>query len=233
MGWSGPLVHLHPRKTAMQRSPSIPLHIAAWAAVFALAACGDDVENPVESNPNEVITTVTLSFVPEGGGDAVQAQFRDPDGQGGEDPAVTGVTLAVGVTYTMTPEFLNELETPAEDITIEIFDERNEHQTFMVGDVVEGPATNVTTGALVRHAYDDQDDFGIPVGLENTVEALAIGDGTFSFGLRHMPLVNNQPQKGPGLADLVAAGGGFSSEDAATSLPGSWDAVVDFPLTVE
>lgn len=162
----------------------------------------------------------------------MQAQFRDADGDGGESPEINGVTLVDGTTYTMDVEFLNELETPPEDITPEIFTERDEHQTFTVGDIVEGPATSVTSGALIRHDYADQDTFGIPIGLTNTIEALTTGSGTFSFGLRHMPLINGEPQKRAGLAAEVADGGGFSSITSATTLPGSWDVVVDLPLTV-
>jgi hypothetical protein len=160
-------------------------------------------------------------------------ELRDADGDGGAPPTITGVTLAAGTTYEMSPRFVNELEDPPENITPEIFDERDEHQVFVVGEVVEGPATDVTQGALVRHEYVDFDSLGYPVGLENRVEALTPGMGTFSVGLRHLPLVNEQPQKGPGLAEVVREGGGFDAENSGTMLPGTWDAVIDLPLTVE
>lgn len=209
------------------------LALSALTCSLGLMACGGDVENPTEENPNEVITTVNLRFAPMGGGSTEQAQFRDADGDGGQTPMITGVTLSVGTTYTTTVEFLNELENPPEDITPEIFDERDEHQTFFVGELVEGPATSVTAGALVRHTYADMDTNGLPIGLTFTIEALQAGTSAFSFGLRHMPLVNQQPQKRPNLASEVATGGGFSSDASATSLPGSWDVVVDIPLTVQ
>lgn len=164
----------------------------------------------------------------------LQAQFRDPDGPGGQNPTSTPVTLQNGVTYTVTVEFLNELEDPPEDVTPEIFNERDEHQIFFVGDVVEGPATDVDAAdALIRHAYADLDRLGNPVGLQNTIEALRPGFGTFSVGLRHMPLVNEQPQKAAGLVDIVRTGGGFDAMNQETLLPGSWDVVVDLSLTVE
>ncbi len=205
----------------------------ALVLAYGGSGCGDDVENPIETNPNEVITTVTLTFAPASGGTNPQAQFRDADGPGGADPIIAGTTLTVGETYTLTVEFLNELEDPPEDITPEIFDERDEHQTFLVGERVEGPATTVSTDALIRHAYADTDTLGLPIGLTNTVEALAVGATTISFGLRHMPLINQLPQKRAGLEDEVAQAGGFDSDNAALALPGSWDVVVDLPITVE
>lgn len=197
------------------------------------SACGDDLETPIEENPNEVITTVTLTFMPQGGGGEVKAGFQDPDGDGGAAPTISGARLAAGTTYTVTVEFRNELANPTEDVTPEILEEQDEHQIFIVGDTVEGPATNVTVGALIRHRYLDMDSMDLPIGLQNSVEALTAGTGSFSLGLRHMPLINGQAQKVPGLADVVRAGGGFSSENSGTTLPGSWDVVIDVPLTVE
>lgn len=209
------------------------IQVPGLVLLAAGLACGDDVENPIETNPNEVITTVTLTFMPGSGGANLQAQFRDADGPGGANPVVTGVTLIQGETYDMTVEFLNELETPPEDITPEIFAERDEHQTFLVGDRVEGPATTVTTDALIRHEYADTDTLGLPIGLTNIIEALDTGTTVISFGLRHMPLVNQLPQKRADLEDEVAQAGGFDSENSALPLPGSWDVVVDLPLTVD
>jgi hypothetical protein len=186
------------------------------------AACGDDGEvDPGEDN--EVITTVTLDFAPMGGGAVVSASFRDDDGDGGAAPTIDPVALTAGTTYTLSVRFLNELETPAEEITEEVEDESDQHQVFLTGSAVIGPATANTTGPLT-HTYADTDANGNPIGLDNTIVAAA-GTGDLTVTLRHMPPVNDVEQKVAGLADDVKTGG-------IASLPGNTDVSVDFDVTV-
>ena len=217
---------------SLQIRPS--LFLSAIVVPALCVSCGDDVENPIEANPNEVMTTVNIFFEGPNDQDPLQAQFRDADGPGGSDPSITGVTLQNGETYSVSVEFFNELSNPIENVTPEIFNERDEHQVFFVGDAVEGPATSVdSASALIRHSYADVDGLNLPIGLESTIEALRTGSSTFSVGLRHMPLINELPQKRAGLADEVRDAGGFDALNQASGLPGSWDVVVDIPFEVE
>lgn len=200
------------------------LSIAIFASSLCLAACGGDDDGGGGGNENEVITTVALDFAPEGGGDAVTAVFNDPDGDGGEAPTVDPVVLANGVTYTMTVAFENRLEDPAEDITVEVADESDEHQIFFTGSAVDGPAS-AQPGAPLTHSYADEDAAGLPVGLENTIDAAA-GSGDLTVTLRHLPRLNDAASKLDDLAQQV-------SDDGFGSIGGSTDAQVDFPVTVE
>ena len=85
---------------------------------------------------------------------------------------------------------------------------------------------------LVTHAYADvESDYGenavgddLPVGLTNTITTTDAGMGEFSVMLRHLPDVNDAPQKEAGLAEEFADGG-----DPA----GATDVDVTFDLTVE
>lgn len=174
-----------------------------------LGACSDGDNG---SNQEELITTVTLAFTPTGGGAPITASFRDPDGDGGEPPTVDPVNLPAS-TYVLTVRFLNELETPAEDITLEVADEADEHQVFFTG-----------TAPLV-HSYEDMDLRGLPIGLTNRMVASA-GTGTLTVTLRHLPPVNDTPVKTATLADTAKTMG-------IAALPGESDANVNFMVTVQ
>lgn len=197
------------------------------ATSLCLAACGgddDDTGDDGGGNENEVITTVTLDFAPQGGGDAVTFEWNDPDGDGGAGPTVDPINLADGTTYTLAVGFENRLEDPPEIITQEVMDESDQHQVFFTGSAVSGPASDAQ-GAPMTQTYGDQDVNGFPVGLENTVVAAA-GTGQLTVTLRHMPPVNDTPVKTGALGQTVIASG-------LEGLPGSTDAQVNFDVTVE
>ena len=169
------------------------------------------------------MTTVILSFAPQSGGDAVQFSWADPEADG--SPVIDAITLTEGETYTVSIQILNELEDPAEDVTIELRDELDEHQFFFTGDAVSSPA-NESDAAIMSQEYADMDSNGDPVGLTNTIVATAAGTGAMNIMLRHMPPVNGSPVKTSGLAELVKNG------DTA-SLPGNVDIEISFDVTVQ
>lgn len=189
--------------------------------LISFAACGEDASGP--GNEEEVISRVELVMAPMGGGATVTAVFDDPDGDGGEPPTIDAITLTMGVTYATSVRFLNALETPAEDITVEVRDEGAEHQVFFTGTAVTGPASD-RPGAALTHAYTDTDVNGLPVGLENTLVA-APGTGELTVTLRHLPPVNDQAVKTAALAGDVRVSG-------FTALPGATDAQVTFPVAI-
>lgn len=201
------------------------IHNALCATtLIGLVACGSDVTDPDGGNEEEQITTVTLTFTPDTG-PTVEAKWNDPDGEGGAAPTADDITLTVGSTYTVTLRFLNELETPAENITAEIEEEDDEHQVFFTGSVVEGPAAT-NAGASLLHSYGDMDAGGLAVGLTNTVVARSAGNGTLTVTLRHLPEMSGAPQKVASLASDVASGG-------IDSIAGDSDVSVNFAVTVQ
>ncbi len=202
----------------MRCAPTFSLILVA----ATLAACDAGNDDP-DGNEGEVITTVTLTFTPAGGGAAIVAAFDDPDGDGGEPPTVDPVDLVDGASYALTVTFANGLEDPPEDITAEVADEAEQHQVFFTGTAVTGPASE-QPGAPLAHAYDDQDGNGLPIGLASTIAA-ATGSGALIVTLRHMPPVNGAAVKTATSAADVAAGG-FAAIGGAT------DAQVTFVVTV-
>lgn len=159
----------------------------------------------------ELITTVEL-LLTGASGDEQLFVWSDPELDG--DPEVDPLVLGEGV-YGIRVFFLNEAEDPAEDITVEVADESDEHQVFYTG-----------AEALLDYVYEDEDDNGDPVGLLGTLTTLGPGEGALTVTLRHLPPQNDQVVKGPGLAEVVA-------ESGFAAIGGDTDASVTFPVTVE
>lgn len=179
---------------------------------IGLLAC-TDVENPDQDVEGEVITTVTLTWTDADGG-VVQATWADPEDDG--DPVVDDVVLAADQSYALTVAFENELAVPAEDVTLEIQDEGDEHQIFFTGTAVDD--------AVVTVDYADQDGEGLPIGLDNDAQTSDAGEGTLTVTLRHLPPQGGVPQKTEGLAASYAQG---------DAIPGETDVQVTFDLRVE
>ncbi len=162
---------------------SIKLLAFLFIATLVFTGCSDDdvPELPDLINEEEVITTMTITLTPVGGGTAVTLQTRDLDGDGPNAPVVTmGSVLAENTTYTGSIVLLNETETPAEDITEEIEEEDEEHQFFFVA-----------TGVNGTFAYTDTDENGNPVGLNFTLTTTTASTGSLTFILKHEPTKPN------------------------------------------
>lgn len=189
------------------------------SGITLLVACGG---NGTNTNPPEFISRVTLTFTPLGGTPIV-ASFDDPDGDGGDPPTIDPIDLVDGTDYTLTVDFLNALEDPPEDITLEVRDEADEHQVFLTGTGVVGPASDQASAPLV-HTYLDMDINGLPVGLTNAISASS-GTGMLTVTLRHLPPIDDAPTKTADVAAQVKAGG-------FAAIAGESDAQVTFLVTV-
>ncbi len=133
------------------------------ASLLIFAGCSEDdpTQPPDGPGDEEVITTVTLTLTPQGGGNQVIAQWQDLDGDGGNAPTIGSMTLNAGATYDGSITLLNEQESPAENVTEEIEDEDDEHQFYYtpMGGIANSVTVNIT----------DQDGNGLPIGLSYTV----------------------------------------------------------------
>ena len=160
------------------------LTLALIVSTLFIGCSKDDDPQPV--NEEEVITTLTVTLKPAGGGAEVILQSRDLDGDGPDEPVITTGNLAAGITYNGKIVLLNETENPAEDITEEVEEESVEHQFFYT---IGGGLDATTT-------YEDFDGDGNPLGTEFSLDAGNVGNGTLTFTLRHEPMKPNA-----GLAD--------------------------------
>lgn len=193
-------------------------------STFLLAACADVEDAHDHAHEHELITTVVLTFTPLAGGTPLTFRWADPEGDG--SPEIDDISLADADDYDLSISFLDEQEDPAEDLSAEIADEADEHQVFLTGTGVEGPATPENAAAIVAHAYADEDADGRPLGLQSTIATRGVGSGTLVVTLQHLPAQDGSPQKVDDLAEEVAASG-------LGALPGEADVSVTFPLIVQ
>ena len=158
-------------------------------------SCSKD-DDPVAVNEEEVITTLTVTLVPSDASANIILKTQDLDGDGPNAPVVTvtGGDLKASLTYAGSMKFENETETPAENITLEIIEEADEHQVFYT----------VGSGLNVTVASSKNDSKGLPLGTEFNLTTGAASTGKLTFTLRHEPKKPNT-----GLAD---AGGSTDIE---------------------
>ena len=179
------------KNKTMKTKNAIKLLMILFIGIAFTACSDDDDATPDPVNEEEVITTLTLTLVPDGGGTPVTLVSRDLDGDGPNAPVKTvSGPLTAGTTYSGTVVVLNETETPAENVTQEVIAEAEEHQFFYI----PGAALDVT------FTYDDTDANGDPLGVLFTVVANSASGGNLNVVLRHEP---TKPNNGT----LAGAGG--------------------------
>jgi hypothetical protein len=170
------------------------------------AACSSD-EDPVIINEEELITTVRATLIPEGGGAEVILESVDLDGDGPNEPTIeVSGTFNPNTMYAGTLKILNEAESPAEDITLEIMEEDEDHQFFFS-----------FTNDIATATYDDEDSNGNPVGVQFNLLTGAAGSSGFTIILRHEP---DKAAADVNTGDITNAGG-------------STDVQVTFNITIE
>lgn len=160
-----------------------------------LTSCSSDDDNPDPVNEEEVITTVRFTLTPASG-DTVIFQSQDLDGDGPDAPVntVTG-TIVASTEYSGSVQFLNELESPAEDITLEVLEEDDEHQVFY--------EFSGTSGSTVTYLDMDADGNPIGVSVDFSSGVTAI-DNTLTITLKHEP---NKSAAGVSDGDITNSGG--------------------------
>lgn len=155
---------------------------ATLFATLLFASCSSDDDAPAPVNEEEVITTMNVSLTPDSGGTPVLLQSRDLDGDGPNAPIITvSGPLSAGVTYNGVIVLLNETETPAENITLEVEEESTDHQFFYTP----------STGLNITTAYSNFDDNSNPLGTKFVLNAGATSNGSLTVTLRHEPTKPN------------------------------------------
>jgi hypothetical protein len=177
-----------------------------FAAVsLLLSSC--EKEKDGETNDEEVITTMQLTFVPQGGGATLTYKFEDVDGPGGAAPVIDPVVLAANQTYSVTVQLLNKTVNPPQDITAEVAEEPEAHRFYYL----PSAGSNITVSNL------NTDPDSLPLGLTSTWTTGAAATGTIKVILRHY--AGNPPNKAVG--------------DPADSPKSSTDAEAEFTTTVQ
>lgn len=144
------------------------------ALVFSSCSNDDDHNHGTEE---ELITTVTYTLTNSNNvNDVVTMTFDDPDGDGSLQPTYTvSGALMANATYTGVVKLENKTENPAEDITLEVQKEAEEHEFFYSN----------TAGLTITKT--DKDGKGNFLGIQTTVTTGAAGSGTLTVILKHEP----------------------------------------------
>lgn len=154
------------------------LSLLLVATLLLISSCGEDPE-PV--NEEELITTVKLTFTPVGiAGNPQTFTWKDLDGDGPNQPVIQTISLLNNLTYAVSIELLNESETPIEDITVEIDEERAEHLFCFE------PSNGLN---LTINRTDTDGSF--EVGLESEWITGNASTGSVTIILKHQPGVKN------------------------------------------
>ena len=169
---------MNPLQNVMRMMNWSKLSVVAFAAL--LIACDDD---PEAVNEEELITTVQIDlFEGDSSAPSVTLEIIDEDGDGPNEPEFNQVgEIYTGTIYTAVATFLNEAESPAKDVTIEIEEEKNDHLICFS-----------RTGAVSSVVAFDEDDNEFPVGLVSTwTTANTPGAATVTLTLKHQPGIKN------------------------------------------
>jgi hypothetical protein len=180
------------------------------ACVFSFATLFISCSNENDATPvneEELITTITAVFTPEGGGSAVTLNSRDLDGDGPNAPEITiSGPFAQNTTYNGVVAFTNESVSPVEDITAEIVAEAEDHQIFYQ-----------TTGSLPDFIYsttaENVDANGKPIGLQTVFTTTTAATGVLKISLIHLP---NKTAAGVAAGDPTNAGGNTDATEEFT-----------------
>lgn len=153
---------------------TIKLLSLSLVATLLFSACSDDDDAPQVINEEEEITTLKVFLTPQGGQEFEAFSYTNLDG-GVTEPIVTESTLDANTVYTGRVQFLNENETPPENVTLEVVEEAEEHQVFFI----PSAGLNVTT------EYLDFDVNNAPLGVEFELVTTAASTGNMTFLLIH------------------------------------------------
>ena len=168
------------------------LKYALLASTLIFASCSDDEDTPDPVNEEEVITT--LNVILDSGDSEVTLSYQDLSGDGSSVISNVSGQLLPNTVYMGYITLLNETEEPAEDITLEVEEEDDEHQFFYT----------VGSGLDVATEYANFDGDGNPLGTMFVLNVGSASSGGLTFTLRHEP---NKPNTG-----LENAGGSTDIE---------------------
>jgi hypothetical protein len=169
-------------------------NIVILAFIVSIFTACSETEDPVVINEEEVITTVRATLVPQNGGNEITLESRDLDGDGPNAPVISvSGNFDASTTYDATLKILNETESPADDITLEILEEDEEHQFFFS-----------FTNDIATATYNDQDSNGDPIGVHFNLLTGTANTGSFTITLRHEP---NKSADNVNTGNITNAGG--------------------------
>ena len=169
-------------------------YVSVFLVSFALVTfSGCDKDDPKPVNDQEVITTLQITLVPDGGGSPVTLKFFDADGEQGSTAPVITVSgpLSASTLYPGIIELKNETTNPVGNIAEEVAEEGHDHLFCFEA-----------ASDLVTVAYEDEDSNGLPLGLITSWQVGAAGTTTVTVSLRHQAGTKTGECPGSGETDV-------------------------------
>lgn len=166
--------------------------------VALMAGCKNDEENVDPSNPNEAITTATLTLTNKTTPtESVSATIDNLNTTA--DLSKATLTLKANTTYTGVVTLLDKTKTPTRNASEEVLGEANEHLFIYTYTPATGPATALTVTTTDRDTNPAPGPY--PIGLTTEIKTGAAGTGKLKLVLKHQPNAKNGTPA-PGTTDL-------------------------------
>ncbi len=146
--------------------------LAALAIIIVLSSTLNSCKPKKDDGGQETITTLKLKVSPSGSSTHQVFNYKTLNGVTTKDT----VLLSANSGYTATIEILDETKSPADNVTLEIAEKKNEHQFFFV----------TSPSGLVTFSNFDKDGNGKDVGLASVVTTTSVGKGTLRIVLKHL-----------------------------------------------
>lgn len=153
-----------------------PFVLGGLSVILVFAAFSACKKDPHDQDEQEQITRMILRFAnADLPADMPVAVFSDPDGPGGNLPAIDDLTLNDSSVYNVEIVLLNDAVSPVDTISKEVRTEGHKHQFFYTA-----------SGADMSFSYSDQDKDGRPIGLRFALTTGAAGTGSLRVRLKHI-----------------------------------------------
>ena len=156
---------------------TIKLLAVLFISTLVFTSCEDDHDDDHDHGSDEELITTVLYTLTDGN-NTIVLEWEDLDGDTGNAPTISSGTLTANTSYTGSIQLLNRTESPAEDITLEVRAEGDEHEFFY---------TN-TAGLTITKTDTDGTN---PVGIETSLSTGAEGSGSLTIVLKHEPTKPN------------------------------------------
>ncbi|GAB3221267.1 hypothetical protein GCM10027423_53940 [Spirosoma arcticum] len=168
------------------------------AVPLLAGACKNDEENPAPSDPNEAITTATLTLTSQTTPvQTVTATVENLNTNADFSRAL--LTLRANTTYVGAVTLLDKTKTPALDVSAEVKDEANEHLVVYTFTPATSSPASMTVTSTDRDTNPAPGPY--PIGLATQIQTGAAGTGRLKVVLKHQPNAKNG-MASPGTTDL-------------------------------
>lgn len=152
--------------------------------------CEKNPDDPECADPQEVITTLKVLVTDSASGVLVNTfRFKDADANGTPEVFDT-IRLNANKTYNVAVQVWDDSKTPAENITEEVEEEKNDHAFFYT-------ISNLNLAVTKT----DVDDNNLPIGLQSRWVTGSAGSGLVTIKLKHQPGVKDGSEA-PGETDV-------------------------------